>query len=326
MDENVVLFGADPTPGIVAVEPIGDRTMRLFRREADRVIEDDVPFTPWILLEDERALAAYRGTVTVEPLAGANVYRFLAIFGSWSHCLKARDHLQRETGQTPFDPRAPFLFISDPVQQFLLLTGKTFFKGLPFRDLHRLALDIETACAPGYEFSNPDREEDRIISIAIMDSRGYSEVLFGREMGEEEMLRALSERISRLDPDVIEGHNLFNFDLEYIVARARLHGVPLSWGRGGKEPRIRRSRFTVAERIIDYTRMELFGRHVVDTMFLLQYYDVTARELESYGLKSAARHFGLSDEDRTYIEREKIEWYYEHDPEALQRYNLDDVR
>ena len=72
--------------------------------------------------------------------------------------------------------------------------------------------------------------------------------------------------------------------------------------------------------------MDIFGRHVVDTMFLLQYYDVTARELESYGLKSAALHFGLADEDRTYIDRDKIQWTYEHDPEALKRYNLDDVR
>ena len=35
---------------------------------------------------------------------------------------------------------------------------------------------------------------------------------------------------------------LFNFDLEYIVARARMHGVKLRWGRDGSQPRIRNSR------------------------------------------------------------------------------------
>ncbi len=40
------------------------------------------------------------------------------------------------------------------------------------------------------------------------------------------MLVSLGEKISRLDPDVIEGHNLFNFDLEYLRARAKRHGVP----------------------------------------------------------------------------------------------------
>ena len=322
----MVLFGADPTGGIVAVEPVGDATMRLFLRRKDALVQRDEPFTPFLLLEDEGALKGFKGPLRVKALSGSNAYGVLAIFQGWADCLRARDQLQKATGEPPSSPQAPYLFISDPVHQYLLLTGKTFFKGLTFRDLHRLALDIETACAPGYEFSNPLREDDRIISIALMDNQGYSEALFGREMGEKEMLEGLGERIVRLDPDVLEGHNLFNFDLEYIAARARMHGVSLTWGRGGKEPSIRRSRFTVAERIIDYTRMELFGRHVVDTLFLLQYYDVTARELESYGLKSAAVHFGLAEEERTYIERGQIQWTYDHDPEALKRYNLDDVR
>jgi DNA polymerase elongation subunit (family B) len=140
------------------------------------------------------------------------------------------------------------------------------------------------------------------------------------------MLVVLGEKISQLDPDVLEGHNLFNFDLEYIVARAQMHRLDLQWGRDGSKPRIRRSRFNVAERTIDYTRMEIFGRQVVDTLFLLQYYDVTAREMESYGLKAAALHFGLAPENRTYIETDDIQWYYEHEPETLKRYNLDDVR
>ena len=118
----------------------------------------------------------------------------------------------------------------------------------------------------------------------------------------------------------------FNFDLEYILARARMHRVPLRWGRDWSEPRVRRSRFTVAERVIDFTRVDLYGRHVVDTLFLLQYYDVTARELESYGLKSAAIHFGLSAEDRTTIDGGHIQSAFENDPESLKKYNLDDAR
>jgi len=322
----VVLFGADPTAGILAVEPVGDHIMRLFFRVGDALETKDEPFTPFLLVEDDSLLKGFKLPVKTEALSSDNAYRFLVLLEGWGACLKARDHLQKVTGEAASSPQAPYLFLSDPVQQYLLLTGKTLFKGLAFKDIHRLAIDIETACAPGYEFSNPQRVEDRILSIALMDNRGYSEVLFGTELQEGEMIEALGERIQRIDPDVLEGHNLFNFDLEYIVARAKMHEVPLPWGRDGSEPRIRRSRFTVAERIIDYTRMELFGRHVVDTMFLLQYYDVTARELESYGLKSAALHFGLAQEDRTYIEKERIQWYYDHDPEALKRYNLDDVK
>ncbi len=325
-EHNEILFGADPTEGIVAVEPVGGDAMRLFLWRDGRLQFHDEAFSPFLLLEDEKLLQDFKKPFRVEPLSSTNEYKALAIFERWVDCTKARTYLHKTTRVPASSPHAPYLFLSDPVQQYLLLTGKTLFKGLAFADLYRLGLDIETATSPGYGFSNPLREEDRILSIALMDNRGHEEVLFATDYGEREMLEALGSRIVQLDPDVLEGHNLFNFDLEYIVTRARMHNVKLPWGRDGSEPRIRRSRFSVAERVLDYTRMDIFGRHLVDTLFLLQYYDVVARELESYALKSAARHFEVTAPERTYIEPEKIEWYYQHNPDVLKQYNLDDVR
>jgi len=326
LEQSEVLFGADPQKGIVAVEPSGQEAMRLFIREGTGLKIKDEVFIPFMLLEDEGLIKEFKKPYHAEKLSSGNEYNVLILFETWEDCQKARAFLQKRTGESASSPQAPYLFFSDPVHQFLLLTGKTLFKGLELKDLHRLALDIETGCAPGYEFSNPEREEDRILSIALASSRGHLEVLFGGEMEEKEMLVTLGERIRELDPDVIEGHNLFNFDLDYIRTRAQMHGVALSWGRDGSPPQIRRSRFTVAERIIDFNRMDIFGRHVVDTMFLLQYYDVSARELESYGLKSAARHFGLAEEERTYIEGKDVQWYFENEPETLKKYNLEDAK
>ena len=325
-EKNEILFGCDPQPGLVAVEPVGDDAMRLFIREASGLVTKDEPFRPFLLLEDQALLKGFRAPHETVVLSGDNSLRVLVFFENWSDCRKARTYVHKKTGITASSPQAPYLFVSDPVHQYLLMSGKTLFKGLPFHALHRLALDIETACAPGYEFSNPRRTEDRILSVALLDNRGYAEVLFGKDMDERDMLLAVGERVTRLDPDIIEGHNFFNFDLAYIKARADLHGVALHWGRDGSTPRVRRSRFTAAERVIDYARMDIFGRHLVDTMFLLQSYDVSARELESYGLKAAARHFGLSAEDRTLIEGHRIQWYYDHQPDVLRKYNLDDVR
>jgi DNA polymerase elongation subunit (family B) len=326
LEENELLFGADPTEGIVAVEPAAGDAMRLFLRRDGRLESRDDAFTPFILLEDERLLEGFGGRCRLERLAATNAYRVLALFESWAECTSARALLHRRTGESASSPLAPYLFISDPVYQYLLLTGKTLFKRLPFPALHRLALDIETATTPGFTFSNPSREEDRVLSIALMDNRGTAEVLSAADFDEKEMLELLGTWITRLDPDVLEGHNLFNFDLEYIVTRARMHGVKLPWGRDGSEPRIRRSRFSVGGRLIDYTRMDVFGRHLVDTLFLLHYYDVAVRELESYTLKSAAQHFGLAAPERTYIEPDRIQWYFEHEPALLRQYNLDDVR
>jgi DNA polymerase I len=325
LEENPVLFGADTTPGIVAAELAG-RFIRLFVRNGRGVFFHDDPFHPFILLERPDLLEGFAGDVVLRPLTGSGDLRFIAVFRDWHDCGKARDFLVKKSGKTPSSPEAPYLFISDPVHQHLLLSGKTLFKGLEFSKLHRLAIDIETFCQEGFEFSNPNREEDRIISIAVMDEAGFEEVLFGGDMSESAMLERLGEIIRERDPDVIEGHNIFRFDLEYIRVRAARHGAKLRWGRDGSEPRVNHSRFTIAERIIDYPRWDIYGRQIVDTFFLLQIYDMTARELDSYGLKAAAVHFGLAGPERVYLERGNISSIYREDPASLQRYNLDDVR
>lgn len=324
-EENRILFGADQTTGIVAAELAG-RFIRLFIRDDTGVRFKDDPFHPFILLTDAALLAGFTGEIDFKQLSGDGEYRVLAFFRDWRDCLAARDFLARKSGKTSSDPAAPYLYFSDPVHQHFLITGKTLFKGVAFSSLKRLALDIETFCTEGYEFSNPERPEDRIISIALKDESGYEEVLFGRDMGEAEMLSRLSTIIREQDPDVIEGHNIFRFDLEYIRLRAARHGVKLLWGRDGSEPRVRSSRFTIAERIIDYPRWDIYGRHIIDTFFLLQIYDISAREMESYGLKAAAIHFGLAAPDRVYLDPENMNRTYSEDPDSLKKYNLDDVR
>lgn len=325
LENTQVLFGSDPTENIVAAVLAG-RFIRLFQRTGRGVVFHDDPFHPFILLEAPDLLEDFGRPVNFRSLAGPGEYRVHATFRDWGDCMSARDFLARRTGKTPSATDAPYLFLSDPVHQHLLMTGKTLFKGMEFGQLRRLALDIETDCAEGFEFSNPDRETDRIISIAVMDSAGYREVLSGHAMHEGPMLERLSSIIRERDPDVLEGHNIFRFDLEYLRVRAARHGVRLAWGRDGSEPKVRQSRFTIAERSIDYPRYDIYGRHVLDTYFLVQIHDIGARDMESYGLKAAAAHFGLAAPERVYLDSSTIRTVYEDDPETLSRYNLDDVR
>ncbi len=324
-ENNEVLFGADTTEGIVALELVDDREMRLFIRSSEGITAIDEPFTPFLLVQDFELPEGCKVNYHIEPLAGDNAFKYLVLFDKWMDWNRAKSYVQRKSGVTASSPIAPYLLSNDPVHQFLLLSNKTLFKGLNFSDLHRVALDIETACAAGYEFSNPLRKEDRIISIALKDSRNREEFIFAGDFEERAMLERLNELIAEIDPDVIEGHNIFNFDLEYILARAAMHKISLTWGRDGSAPKVRKSRFSAAERSIDYTRVEIFGRHVVDTLFMLYFYDVSARELEGYDLKTAARHFGIAPQGRTYIKGKDIMWYWENDPDSLRRYNMDDV-
>ncbi|MBI4839817.1 MAG: DNA polymerase II [candidate division NC10 bacterium] len=325
--ENALLFGHDPTPRLLAFELEGDDRIRVFARTVDGQTGSDLrPFRPFVLLASTDLLTGWAGGYEVEELEGDGLYRFLVFFPGWGDALRARAHVQKVTGKAQAAPDAPFLFFTDPVQQHLMLTGQTHFLVLPLGELRRMQLDIETYCAAGYEFPNAARAEDRITAIALADSTGWEHLISGKALDEPDMLKELVRLVQERDPDVLEGHNLFRFDLEYIEARARRHKVKLALGRGGAVLQGHPSRMQIAERTITYKKYEVVGRHIIDTWILAQHYDVTARELEGYGLKEIARHFGLAADDRTYILPEKVSWYFDHDPDTLFRYALDDVR
>jgi len=326
LEHNPLLFGHDERTGIVAVEPVG-HFMRLFFRSGDRVHFQDEPFHPFILINDPALVSGCRAPCAVNQLEGDGFFRHQLKFDTWSDCLSARDFLAAKTGKSPGSPDSPYLFLSDLSHQFLLSSGVTLFKGLEFSDLRCLALDIETDCAPGYGFSNPERPEDRILSIAIKDSYGEEIVLRGDELSEPALLLALNGQIQRLDPDIITGHNIFRFDLDYIGTRARRHNVRLDWGRNGTAPHVTpHARWTLAEKTIEYPRWDIYGRHVIDTYFLVQHYDLSQRNLESHGLKTVARHFGIAAPERTYLDGSEISATFQNDPERLYCYNLDDTR
>lgn len=326
IENSPVLFGHDRRTGIVAVEPAGG-FMRVFFRNGDKVQFHDDPFHPFILVRDPGLVSDCGTPCSVRRLEGEGAYCFQLLFDSWSDCLKARDALVSRTGVTPGAANAPYLFIADLSHQYLMTTGTTLFKGMNFKDLRLLTLDIETFCASGYTFSNPDRPEDRIISIACCDSHGSEIVLAGDRLTEAEMLLSLNDLFRKRDPDVIVGHNIFRFDLDYIGKRARYLGVKLNWGRNGSEPHVTpSSRWMLADRSFDYPRWDIHGRHVIDTYFLVQHYDLAQRSLESHGLKQVARHLGVSGQQRVYLEGNDIAPQFLRDPELLYRYNLDDAR
>jgi len=325
--ENAALFGHDSTPRLLAFELEGDDKVRVFTRTEDaKTVSDVRPFRPFVLLASTDLLTGWAGGYDVQELQGDGLYRFLVLLHGWGDALRARADLQKVTGKTQTASDAPYLFFNDPIQQDLMLTGQTHFLTLPFGDLRRMQLDIETYCRAGYEFPNAARAEDRITAIALGDSTGWEHVISGKALAEADMLKELVRIIQERDPDVLEGHNLFRFDLEYIEARAKRHKVKLALGRGGAVLQGHPSRMQIAERAITYRKYEIFGRHIIDTWILAQHYDVTARELEGFGLKEIARHFGLATEDRTYILPEKVSWYFDHEPDTLFNYALDDVR
>ncbi len=324
--ENEVLFGRDGTPFITAVEFDGNNIVEVFFRKQNEVLSKKETFKPFILLENTSYMNNWDGTYEAKRLKGDAYFKYLVFLEAWPDLQLLLKYFKKTTGSTPAGLNAPFFYLNDPVHQYLVFSGRTLFKEMSFGDLIRLQLDIETYCAEGFEFSNPYREDDRITLISLSDSSGWEFVISGREHSEKKMLEIMVEQISLRNPDVIEGHNIFNFDLTYIMARARKHKVSLALGRNKEIIKSHSSRVNIAERTISYKKFEVYGRHIVDTYILAQMYDVTARNLESYGLKSVAKHFNVASPKRTYIEPDMLSWYYDNKPDELVKYGMDDVR
>ena len=330
-----ILFGHDKTAGLVAVDLVrgsdGTDQMALFIRNGGSTLRQDEPFCPFILVDEKRItaqgveLTACMEKFTRRELTGNGNLNARLMFQTWKSCLDAVKWLAKATGASMGDPSAPWFFINDPVRQYLTATGKTMFKGMELEQVKRLQLDIECFTADGYEFCNAGREEDRIIAIGFADETGWSEILDGSRLGEKELLEQTFAIIRERDPDVIEGHNIFNFDIPYILERAKRHRVKAAIGRDGSVPKCRPSRLAVGDRMITYTRADIFGRHIVDTLFLVQAYDLSERSMEGFGLKEAAVHFGFASADRVYIDGSDIARTFTSDPATVMKYLRDDV-
>ncbi len=85
--------------------------------------------------------------------------------------------------------------------------------------LRWLSLDIETA------------GDGEVRAVALVTSDG-GEVLFRPDyLDERGLLEAVSSRLRTLDPDVITGWNVLDFDLAHLAGRYQKWDLPFAWGR-----------------------------------------------------------------------------------------------
>lgn len=324
-----LLYGHDDTSRIVAVQPITDRRVgrghvHVWHRSEDglRVSVSEVPFYPFVFVSDVRLLTGFdRSRYRFQKLKGRLHFNHLVVFGNWNDYWTGIRHIGKRAKDA--DESAPTYTIPSPSQQYLMQSGRTLFKDMHFDDLHRMQIDIE--CLASGDFPNADRREDRIILVACSDNRGWRQVLGGPDWSEERLLRELVQTIQIRNPDILEGHNVFRFDFPYLMRRCAMHGVPFVIGRDRDEPATFSTSTRFAERSLDFTGLDIAGRHVIDTFFLAMDYDMVKRDLPGYGLKEVSRHFGFAPADRTYIDGARIPELWATDPEKVIRYAEDDV-
>jgi DNA polymerase elongation subunit (family B) len=317
-EKNTLLFGADPTPRIVAIELGETGTVKVYRREPDgSTVADVEPFHPFVWCDSDVVDLG----IESEKLQSNLKYGWLVTVDSWKELIALRNGL-KNAGRD-------FFAFTDPVQHYLTATGRTLFKDLPFEELKRLQLEVLSfdAVAGAGDFGTGTADpghNDHIMGIALSDNTGWEELLVvdpkNVEESEHDALKRLTAIIKERDPDVIEGHDLFRFDLPYLVSRAKKTKTKLDWGRSDGFLRSRPSRLQIAEKTIDYPKFTVGGRHFVDTFLLAQFYDVGMRSLAGFERTDVARHFDLCDNDEiSALTGRELQRAYLENSEAFRR-------
>jgi len=228
--EDEYLFGWDPTPGIVSVWANREGQAIIWRREGKQVISSKERFRPWLFATSLHDLTqpGLRLVRDFESTGDAAKFTYRELHGpteSYRYLISAKsgrtleralvDGASRRIGRqiNSINELPDEYYRVGHVEQFLMQSGKVYFRGLSYSDLHRLQFDLET--------TSLDPHRGRIFMVAVRDSQGISTIIEApRPEDEGHLISNLCGLIRERDPDVIENHNLFGFDLPFLEQRA----------------------------------------------------------------------------------------------------------
>jgi len=271
----------------------------------------------------------------LHDLAGGALWRLSA--GTPDQLLAARRNLERHGERLlEGDVRLAYRYLMDRgLRGALEITGEARERAHPggpalvfYRNpevgpaewrpsLLALSLDIETdpdaSRLLSLAFSTPDLEEVHLVSdVAVPGAVPHPD--------ERTLLRAAIARIREIDPDVLLGWNVIDFDLRVLERRCRAHGLVFAPGRSD-EPVTFQSDATFTLQ----ARANVPGRMVLDGIPLVR--DVL--RLEDYRLETVARAVlgrGKKIDQEAPDAAAEIERLYREDRAALVAYNLEDAR
>ena len=214
---------------------------------------------------------------------------------------------------TPENERQSYCQIEASVTYTDLIAHDNEGEWVKMAPLRTLSFDIECAGRKGV-FPHPDI--DPVIQIANVITRYGESTPFIRNVfvldtcslivncqvlefdAEEKLLQAWQEFLLKVDPDVIIGYNIANFDFPYLLGRAthlKLSKFPF-WSRlKGKVSKATGSRFSSKQMgNRDTHSTNIHGRLQLDLLQLVQ----RDHQLRSYTLNSVCAHFlGEQKED-----------------------------
>jgi DNA polymerase-2 len=186
-------------------------------------------------------------------------------------------------------------------------------------NLKILSIDIETDAKARhiYCISLYSEEYKKVIIVGIDKDIGKPLHNAISVNTEKELIEKFQELMWQIDPDVITGWNLIDFDLKIIKQKFEEHKIPFALGRIDWPCKLELNSEFMRDSSADFP-----GRMVLDGIVMLK---MSFIKLENYKLDTAAEEFlGKKKMIGAENKGEDIEKYYRHDQQKLIDYNLQD--
>ncbi len=193
-------------------------------------------------------------------------------------------------------------------------------------ELKIISLDIET-----------DTSATKLLCIGL-SGHNYKKTFFISDKklenavsckDEEECLVKFRDEIIKIDPDIIIGWNLIDFDLQFLQKAFARHKLPFDIGRTNDNVRLRIESNYMRSSSADIPgRQVLDGLNLISDPFLQQAPSMRNAQFESYSLDDVAKE--ILGKGKLIKKREDIEKIYRENTQkshqAIADYNLNDCR
>lgn len=210
------------------------------------------------------------------------------------------------------EPSSQEFMTLQPVEQFMIETGKRYFKGYDnYDDLKRMSFDLET------EGLNP--KIHHISQIGIRTNKGFEKILTitgdtneEKEENELKAIRQFMSIISEEKPDVIFGHNSENFDWDFIIVRCQMRGVDFKqlserYLREGIYKKSKPTTLKLGGEVETFFQTVIKYHNVVDSLHAVRRAMATDSSFEKANLKYATQYLKLNKQNRVYVPGNIIE-------------------
>lgn len=301
---NPLIYGKNTMLGIVAVEVVRNEVttenqLQVFFFDGTSKF---YPYKQWILTPQKEDAKS-------ERLEGFLHFKYLKYVNPGENLWRYKDKFQ----------------IWNDREAALTLHGLTLFKGLKPSQLGVLSFDIEAV-----GLSQDDESDVFIITNSYQKNGTIIRKHFRKDEYENtgEMIEKWCEWVREVNPDVMVGHNIYGYDLPYLSYVGNKYGIDLCLGRDGSVISFstKPSKYRVdGNTDWDYHKAHIFGRQIIDGMFLAVKYDF-GRKYPSWGLKAIAEAEGLVKPGRQFYDASKIRdnWDDPVEREKIVQYAIDD--